>query len=49
MTERYWRNRDISDKLISDRRQRKEAREPQPNDTQLAGGIGFEWTREGYQ
>ena len=37
---RYWRDRDISDRLISDRNNRKEARD-KPNDTQLAGGIGF--------
>lgn len=37
---RFWRDREVSDRLINDRRCRKEARSTE-NDTQLAGGIGF--------
>lgn len=37
---RYWRDREVSDRLLNDRRCRKAARDEQ-NDTQLAGGIGF--------
>lgn len=37
---RFWRDRDISDRLIRDRQCRKQARDTF-NDTQLAGGIGF--------
>lgn len=42
---RFWRDRDISDRLIRDRQCRKQARDTF-NDTQLAGGIGFQWMRE---
>lgn len=35
---RFWRDRDITDRLVADRRFRKRDK---PNDTQLAGGVGF--------
>ena len=36
---RYWRDRDISDRLISDRANRKTQRET----PQLPDAIGFQW------
>lgn len=36
---RYWRDRDISDRLTSDRANRKEAREPK----QLSPAVGFQF------
>ena len=43
---RYWRDREVSDRLKQERADRKASREP--NDTQLAGGIGFQWDADEY-
>ena len=40
---RYWRDREVSDRLRNDRIDRKAAREPE----QLSSAIGLEWTERG--
>lgn len=41
----YWHTREITNRLISDRQDRKDRRTGQ-SDTQLAGGIGFQWVND---